>query len=295
MAKQNAKQPTTLMIHRFTPSLILAGTLALSAAAQAERNYLSWGFRHDINALSSTQRGVAVAMDRRGYVAATGYNDVANDTWYTARYDALSGVPLWQKTYSNGVGDDRPVAIVTDSQGNVIVGGFSTSQTQRDFYTIKYAALTGNVVWQRRYNNSNNHGQDEITAMAVDSDDNVIVTGRSFDTGKQEDFYTIKYAAANGNELWAKRYSTSFADKPNAIAVAPNGDVVVAGSSRVGGNLCYLTVRYAAGNGDQLWAQTFDSNQNDDDEATGVAVAADGSVLVGNEIGSGQVDVLTRS
>lgn len=260
--------------------LLLAAGFSFATSAVAERNYLSWGFRHDINALTTTQRGVAVAMDRRGYVAATGYNDIANDTWYTARYDSLTGVPLWQKTYSNGVGDDRPIAIVTDSQGNVIVGGFSTSQNQRDFYTIKYAALTGNVLWQKRFNNSAQNGNDEITAMTVDSFDNVIVTGKSFDSGKQEDFYTIKYNGANGNELWAKRYGSSFPDKPNAIAVATNGDVVVVGSSRAGSNLCYLTVRYSAASGDLQWTQTFDSNQNDDDEATGVAVAADGSVLV---------------
>jgi hypothetical protein len=264
----------------FLPTLLLSSTLLLPSLAKAERNFLSWGFRHDVNAPGSTQRGVAVAMDRRGYVAVTGYNDLANDTWYTARHDPLTGIPLWQKTFTAGVGDDRPAAVATDSQGHVVVGGFSTSANQRDFYVIKYAALNGTVLWAKRYNNSNQNGNDEITALAVDGADNVIVTGKSIDSGKQEDFYTIKYSAAEGNVLWAKRYSTSFIDVPNAIALAPNGDVVVAGRSRVGSNNCYLTVRYSSATGDQQWAQTFDSNQNDDDEATSVAVTGGGSVLV---------------
>lgn len=254
--------------------------LAMAATAYAERNYLAWGNRYNPAALSSTQRGVAVTTDRRGNVAATGYNDVSGDTWYTAKYDALTGAPVWQKTLSNGIGDDRPAAIATDSEGHVIVAGFITTSKQRDFYTVKYDASTGNVIWARLYNNANQDGADEIVAVAIGADDSVVVTGKSVDNGKQEDFYTIKYNSA-GTEQWAKRYSTTFPDKPRALAIAPNGDVVVTGSSRVGSSECYYTARYRGSDGLLLWDETYDNTTfNDSDVATDVAVDSAGAVIV---------------
>ena len=259
-----------------THSIITACALALASTASAERNYIAWGQRQNPNSTTTTERGVAVTTDKRGNVFVTGYNDASggNDVWYTAKYDGLTGAKMWEKTYSGGGGDDQPKAIATDSQGNVIVGGFTTGVNGRDFYTIKYAAADGVVVWARRYNNGNANGGDEITALAVDANDNVIVTGKSIDSGKQEDFFTIKYNAA-GTAQWGGgiRYSTSFPDVPNALAIAPNGDVVVVGKSRVGSDICYYTVRYDAAGAFQ-WDETYDNAvQSDDDVATSVAVA----------------------
>ena len=259
---------------KHTHNIIIACALALASTASAERNYIAWGQRQNPNSTTTTERGVAVTTDKRGNVFVTGYNDVSggNDTWYTAKYDGLTGAKVWEKTYSNFTGDDQPKAIATDSDGNVIVGGFSASSNQRDFYTIKYAAADGAVQWAQRYNNSNQNGGDEITALAVDANDNVVVTGKSVDSGKQDDFYTIKYNSA-GSQVWAKRYSTSFIDVPNALAIAPDGDAVVVGRSRVGSDICFYTVRYKASDGTVLWDETYDNAvQSDDDVATSVAV-----------------------
>lgn len=262
-------------------NIIIACALSLASTAFAERNFLAWAKVHDTTATTSTQRGVAVTTDRRGNVIATGYNDVSNDTWYTVKYDSLSGVALWSKTYTNSVGDDRPVAIVADRNGDVIVTGFSNSANQRDYYTIKYDGSNGSVLWEKRYNNSAQNGGDEPIAIAVDSSDNVIVTGKSFGNGTSDDIHTIKYAADDGTELWSRRHNTNQIDIPTSLAIAPNGDVVVAGRTRVNGlNTCYYTARYLGSNGAVAWDEVFDHPINGDDVATGVAVAPDGSVLV---------------
>jgi deoxycytidylate deaminase len=263
-------------------NIITACVLALASTnALAERNFLAWGRVHDTTATTTTQRGVAVTMDRRGNVIATGYNDVSNDTWYTVKYDSLSGAIAWAKTYSNGVGDDRPVAIVTDSNGDVIVTGYSTSTNQRDYYTIKYDGVDGSVIWQVRYNNSAQNGGDEPVAIAVDASDNVIVTGKSFGSGTSDDIQTLKYAASNGAIVRNWRYSSNQVDIPTALAIAPNGEPVVVGRTRVNGsNTCYYTVRYNLADNNAAWDETFDHPNNGDDVATGVAVAPDGTVLV---------------
>jgi uncharacterized delta-60 repeat protein len=264
--------------------LLLTSAFALVTAstALADRNYLAWARELNNGDPDTTFRGVATAVDSRGYVVTTGYNDLLqNDTWLTTRSDALTGQTLWSKAYTFAAGDAHPTAIATDSSNNVIVAGYtSTVAGLHDFYVIKYNEA-GTILWSRLYNNANANGNDEITALVIDSQGSVIVTGSSVDSGKNEDFFTIKYTW-DGNVAWAKRYSTSFLDRPNAIALAPNGDVLVVGKSRVAGgtNACYLTVRYAAADGTQQWTRTQDSAYMDDDEATSVAVDSSGSVVV---------------
>ena len=95
-------------------TILTACAVALASTASAERNYLAWGHRYDTTNQNATTRGVAVATDRRGNVCMTGYRDIANDTWYTVKYDALTGLVVWEKSYSNGL-EDRPTAITTGS------------------------------------------------------------------------------------------------------------------------------------------------------------------------------------
>ena len=70
------------------------------------------------------------------------------------------------------------------------------------------------VKWEKIYNGPGN-GRDEPAAVAVDSEGNVIVTGSSYNANSLWDYYTAKYAAANGVLLWEKHFTP-----PNAGASA---------------------------------------------------------------------------
>ncbi len=157
----------------------------------------------------------AVAVDASGNVIVTGGagypdNDGEDDyDYYTAKYAAADGALLWEKRYNgSGYFSDVPSAVAVDGSGNVIVTGYSKdsySFFSADYYTAKYAAADGALLWEKRYS----LGRDVPHAIAVDSAGNVVVTGESDGGTSYFDYYTVKYAAANGAVLWEKRYSSA--------------------------------------------------------------------------------------
>ncbi len=234
----------------------------------------------------------ALAVDRSGNVIVTGSSlGAASQTdYYTIKYAAADGSLLWEKRYNGPAnGNDDAAAAALDSSGNVVVTGSSNNGTAssgtdpngNDYYTAKYAAGNGALLWEQRYNAPANRA-DSATAVALDSNGNVVVTGasRSDSNGDglyDNDYYTGKYAAADGAVIWEKRYNglLAFGDIASAIAVDPAGNVVVTGSS--GG---YYTVKYAAADGALLWSKRYTGPGVGGDSASAVAVDGSGNVVV---------------
>jgi len=99
----------------------------------------------------------------------------------------------WTNRYNGpGNGDDLAYAVAVHDSNNVIVTGASTgSGSYYDYATIKYSSA-GVPRWTNSYNGTAN-GNDEAQGVAVDSTDNVIVTGFSYSSGSSYDFVTVKY------------------------------------------------------------------------------------------------------
>ena len=236
--------------------------------------------------IDSDDRASSVAVDASGNVAVTGSSTGLTHNWdyYTAKYAAGNGALLWERRY-NGPSDggDAAVDVATDSLGNVAVTGSSENAAGNwDYYTAKYAAANGAVLWQRRYNGPVD-SNDSAAAVTADAGGNVIVTGSSFGATHNWDFYTAKYAAANGAVLWQQRYNGPVDSNDSAVAVALDGagNVVVTGSSeRASGNWDYYTAKYAAAGGALLWAQRYNGPVDSNDVAAGVAIDRQGDVAV---------------
>ena len=226
----------------------------------------------------------AVAVDADGNVVVTGLsNNGTNDDYYTAKYAAADGTLLWEKRYNGPLnGYDEAYALAVDGAGNVIVTGSSTSSGFEDYYTAKYAAADGALLWEKRYDGPG-HDEDDANAVAVDGNGNVVVTGQSYRDESSYDYYTAKYAAADGALLWEKRYNGpgNSGDSASALAVDASGNVVVTGYSiGSGSGYDFYTAKYAAANGALVWEKRYNGPANGNDFANAVVVDASGNVAV---------------
>jgi uncharacterized delta-60 repeat protein len=250
---------------------------------------LLWEKRHN-GPKNSPDRATAVVIDNGGNVNVTGYSlsFATSYDYYTAKYAGTNGALLWETRYDGPAHrHDKPTALAVDSNGNVIVTGQSHNGTNYDYCTAKYAAANGALIWEKRYNGSQ-YGDDLPVALAVDASGNVVVTGSSKNpTGSDTDYYTVKYAEADGSFLWEKRYANpSRNDSPSAVATDSTGNVFVTGSSENGSGSTYdyYTAKYAAANGALLWEKRYNSPSNGNDVATALVLDNNGNVVVTGSI-----------
>lgn len=189
----------------------------------------------------------------------------------------------WIARY-NGPGNnyDFSNAIVVDNAGNVYVTGQSkpdTLQGSDDFTTIKYNS-GGTQQWAASYNGSGN-GFDMPTAISIDNNGNVFVTGWSEGSGTNSDYATIKYNSA-GVQQWVARYNgtANLDDDAQALVLDASGNVYVTGLSYgAGSNYDYVTIKYN-NNGVQQWLARLNGAANIDDFAASLAVDNNGNVYV---------------
>ncbi|MHA6249646.1 SBBP repeat-containing protein [Pontibacter sp. CAU 1760] len=202
----------------------------------------------------------AIAVDNQGGVYVTGYShgETGSPNYATVRYDAATGEQVWAKHYDGG-GSDVAVSIAVDNQGGVYITGssYNSDYTTKDYATVRYDAATGEQVWVQRYDGPED-SLGEATAIAVDNQGGVYVTGYSYNSGfTGTDYATVRYDAATGEQTWVSRYSAATFNA--AIAVDNQGGVYVTGAS-YGADfiLGYATVRYDAATGEQTWASRYE-------------------------------------
>ncbi len=118
----------------------------------------------------------------------------------TIKYNS-GGVQQWAKRYNGAKNmSDYPADMALDTVNNAIyvVGQVGvTSGTDDNFATIKYD-LDGNEQWVETYNYSStsSSSSDWPSAIALDNQGNVFVTGMSQANGSNYDYVTIKYGGS---------------------------------------------------------------------------------------------------
>lgn len=242
----------------------------------------------------------AILRDDSDQVYITGTSsDIATGYDYVIlKYDAQLRL-LWARRYlgMGGDGDDLAQGIVQGPSGNLYVSGYSHHDTTGyNWATLKYTPA-GDTLWVRRYHYPSS-GDNYVTALALDSAENVLITGYVVWPGNNPttDYLTVKYDSS-GNLLWVRLYNGPFAgdDQPSAIAVDRKGDAIVTGWSQgTTMDYDYATLLYDPA-GTQRWLARYDDGLSGNDQATALTVDRQGFVYVtGGSWGEGTgTDYLT--
>lgn len=221
-----------------------------------------------------------LTTDGEGNVYVAGYssNSRSGVDYRVVKYDA-SGRQIWTADYNGtGNGDDLAFAIAADAAGNVYVTGRSAGASSFfDYATVKYNSA-GKQIWVVRYNGPGN-GLDNPTAILVDQNGNVFVTGESLGAGTSNDYATIKYNST-GVQEWVARYNgpSNSVDEATAMAIDSAGNVYVTGLSS-GAIYDYVTIKYNS-RGVLQWAARYNGPANHWDNPTAIGVDNSGNVYV---------------
>jgi len=190
-------------------------------------------------------------------------------------------------------------AMAVDSGGNIIVAGYTNvSGMNNDYRVVKFTADGSSIAWRATPDFDKSGGDDQATAVAVDSDNNVIVTGIIWNASSA-DIHTVKYSGVDGTVLWQHTWSGpgGGADIATALTVDAANNIYVAGYTANGsGNDDILIIKYPAAGSTPAWQETWDSPDfHSNDRIAAIAAGLDGIAVTGaSSKGGTDFDILTR-
>lgn len=244
----------------------------------------------ELNESSHSERVAMVeTIDGGVVVTGTGRHD-SGYNFCTVKYSA-DGQKEWEQHFDGSV-EDRPYAMTATSDGGVVVVGYSWTPvfgSHVDFYTIKYSS-DGQVMWEQRLDGSD-HENDRAHAVAESADGGIVVTGYSINADMNADFLTVRYSA-DGQLQWQRRFDglgggwSKSGDVAYGLTATSDGGVVVTGYSVTEEDEGdYYTIKYS-GAGEVEWEHRLDGLGQSKDSAFAVAVAPDGSLRIGGNMGN---------
>jgi uncharacterized delta-60 repeat protein len=206
-----------------------------------------------------------------------------------------------------GSGDDRGSSVAVQSDGKIVVAGYSWNGSNYDFALVRYAAsgaLDPGFGTGGRSITPIGTGDDYGQSLVVLSDGKIVVAGYS-SNGSNHDFALVRYTAEGALDTsFGSGGSVTTAigsghDYGYSVAVQSDGKIVVAGSSSNGSNTDFALVRYTAagaldasfGNGGKVTTDFGSST----DIGQSVAVQSDGKIVVaGYALTNGYLVALAR-
>lgn len=252
-------------------------------------------------AASQDDQYFGVAVDAQNNVIAVGHESLADGTTNVlVRKHAPDGTPIWVKSFDGPAkGNDHGWGVAVNAAGDIFVAGtYAVSGQGPDILVMKLAGSNGAMVWEH-LQNGNANDDDEAYAIAVDGAF-VIAAGQTTvaQTGADTWVRKLKDDGGASTTVWTRTENgaTSGYDTALGVAVAPSGDVFVAGLETSANNGQDAMIRMYGPSGDPMWSQTYDGQAHQHDNYW--AVAADGNgnaVVTGFEVLANMTrDIITR-
>ncbi len=220
---------------------------------------------------------------------------------------SAKGELLWQKTIG-GTGIDYLYAVAETSNGDLVVGGFTTSSNgdlngqnskgNEDYWIAKLSA-NGDILWSKNYGGTLYDG---VRGLCIAKNGDIVVTGVSFSnngdvTGAHDDAdIWVLRLNTDGNLIWQRAFGGSAAETGYSVFQRSDNNFIMVGeTTSTGGDI--------SGNhgGQDIWVVKFDGNGNlknqkclggsGFDYARAAALGANDDIIVGGTSNSSDGDV----
>lgn len=229
----------------------------------------------EVEALTLAPNGDIIAAGRTDSFSA--WNALA----WILRLDSNGNVE-WQRWYGRQEAEDYAVedieAATVAPDGDIIAVGYTRALTKGGVGDVWVARLDpqGNIEWQRIYGGQN----DEVGwAVAVTPNGDIIVVGGTASFGAGYWDFWVLCLDPDGNVKWGKAYGKEGFDEAHSIAIAPDGGIIVGGTSEREGGFNDATILKLDGNGNIKWTKAF-GIENYDNDATSLVLTEKGDILV---------------
>lgn len=181
-------------------------------------------------------------------------------------------------------GNDNGIKIICDTQGNVFAGVnsfYSSSATDIALYKFDNNL---NEIYFKKINGTAN-SDDGVVDMKLAFDNNILLTGRTTNTGTASDIGTFKLANSNGDILWQKFYNGigNDIDLPYAMTTDLNNNILITGYARNSPQIQsedVITLKYGS-NGDLLWSRVYNDSVNGTDQGYSICTDVQSNVYIG--------------
>lgn len=203
------------------------GTIQATTLKYSPEGDLLWERREGSSGGNAQAADIMLAPDGHLYVSGSAWVAGGFDG-LIVKYD-LDGNRIWSRTRDGGGGEwDSAVHLASHPSGDIIVGGYTeVVALDSAWWVLRYTA-EGDFVWDFVANGFAT--SEEIEGVAIDPSGSIYVVGELALPGQNQDLVTIKLAA-NSSLIWENGLDGGGPSGESAagIALAPDGDVVVAG------------------------------------------------------------------
>ena len=239
---------------------------------------------------SNSECGYDVTVDSANNIIITGYTNsfgAGLDDVFIAKYSS-SGVLLWNHTWGSSY-NDQSQGIAVDSMDNIVVTGY-TDISGTSVYNALIVKFSSSGVDQ--WNLTIGEGNDFGNGIAVDSADNIIITGYKFSSSTSSwDAFIVK-CHPSGVKLWSRTLGGNGDEHGYGIAVDSTNEIVITGETNSSGaGLDDAFIAKYSTFGVKLWNTTWGGAGNDSGHGV-TADPADDTIVVGftNSFGASGYD-----
>jgi hypothetical protein len=217
------------------------------------------------------------------YVAGATLNGDGNYDLLISKFDKY-GVHLWSDTVAGaGGGHDMAAAIAIDAEGDVLVcGTISAGGSEgNNMLLVKYDT-DGFEYWRYSYDNGGN--DDAAVALCFDGDNDIYLTGGTYNSTSLSDMLTIK-VDRYGNLVWDETFDyNSLYDLGVKIALSGSRVVVTGGGQYNFNSFVIVALSYTQSDGSLSGGATIGGTQQTMEEVSDLYVDGDDNIYISGSV-----------